>query len=341
VLDLIVTADAGWTGDATLAGALAVGIRRDRIAWTGLPAAAPVGVPRRHVDGVLLPGLVDHHVHTDLVDPRPLLRHGVTRVRDLGGDPARVFGLARRSHDPAYAGPLVLAAGPFLTAPGGYPLGRAWAAGGMARPVAGPRQAADAVHELAARRPATVKVALNADAGPVPDDATLAAIVTAAHAAGLTVTAHAEGSGQVARAVAVGVDELAHTPFTEWLSDELIARLAAATVIVSTLDIHGWEHPTAEQAAAIGNLRRFYAAGGKVRYGTDLGNGPLPVAVNPREITALGEAGLDGPAILRAITATPLAAGYRADLVAVPADPLRDPGQLTAAVPVLRAGFAA
>jgi imidazolonepropionase-like amidohydrolase len=337
VLDLVVSADAGWTGGNTLTGPLAIGIRQDHLAWIGPLTAAPTAVPRRHVDGVLLPGLVDHHVHTDLVDPRPLLRHGITTVRDLGADPAKVFDLARRSRDPAHAGPLVLAAGPFLTAPGGYPLGRAWATDGMARPVADPRQAASAVRELATHRPATIKVALNADAGPVPDDATLAAIVTTAHACGLTVTAHAEGPGQVARALASGVDEFAHTPFTERLDDELIPRLAATT-IVSTLDIHGWEHPTAEQAIAIDNLRRFHAAGGKVRYGTDLGNGPLPPAVNAREILALEQAGLDGRAILQAITATPLATGHRADLVAVPADPLHHPGQLTAAVPVLHAG---
>ena len=338
MLDLIVTADAGWTGGDTLTGPLAVGVRQDRFAWIGPLNAVPATVPRRHVDGVLLPGLVDHHVHTDLVDPRPLLRHGITTVRDLGADPAKVFDLARRSRSPAYAGPLVLAAGPFLTAPGGYPLGRAWATDGMARPVADPRQAATAVRELAARRPATIKVALNADAGPVPDDATLTAIVTTSRVYGLTVTAHAEGPGQVTRALASGVDEFAHTPFTERLDDELIRRLAAAVTIVSTLDIHGWEHPTAEQATAIDNLRRFHAAGGKVRYGTDLGNGPLPHAVNVREISALERAGLDGRAILQAITTVPLATGYRADLVTVPADPLHHPGQLTTAVPVLRAG---
>ena len=338
MLDLVVTADAGWTGGPALTGPLAAGVRRDRIAWVGPPAEAPAGVPRRHADGVLLPGFADHHVHTELIDPRPLLRHGITTVRDLGGNPARVFALARESHHPAYGGPFVLAAGPFLTAPGGYPLGRSWATEGMARPVAGPGEAAAAVRELAAERAVTIKVALNTDAGPVPDDETLAAIVAAAREAGLTVTAHAEGPGQVARAAAAGVGELAHTPFTERIGDDLIARLAATVTIVSTLDIHGWDSPAAEQATAVANLRRFHAAGGRVRYGTDLGNGPLPRAVNPRELTALAEAGLGGPAILAAITATPLAPGHRADLVAVPGDPLRHPGHLTAAVPVLRAG---
>jgi imidazolonepropionase-like amidohydrolase len=336
---LIITADAGWTGGATLTGPLAAGIRHDRLAWIGPRDAALASAPRRHVDGVLLPGLVDYHVHTDLVDPQPLLFHGLTTVRDLGADTARVFALVRRSHDPSYTGPEVLAAGPFLTAPGGYPLGRGWATDGMARPVTGPGHAASVVLELAARGPATIKVALNADAGPVPDDATLGGIVTAAHLRGLTVTVHAEGPGQVARALAAGADEFAHAPFTERLGEALIGQLAARVAIVSTLDIHGWGHATAEQATAIGNLRRFHRAGGKVRYGTDLGNGPLPAAVNAREISALREAGLDGQAIMRAITAMPLGTGHRADLVAVPADPLRDPGQLTAATPVLRAGL--
>jgi imidazolonepropionase-like amidohydrolase len=173
----------------------------------------------------------------------------------------------------------------------------------------------------------------------VPDDATLAAIVRTTHACGLTVTAHAEGPGQVARALSADIDELAHTPFTERLGGNLISQMASAITVVSTLDIHGWGHSTAEQATAISNLRLFHRAGGKIRYGTDLGNGPLPQAVNGREIAALQEAHLDGRAILQAITTTPLGTGQRADLVTVPADPLRDPAQLTAAVPALKAGY--
>jgi hypothetical protein len=39
-----------------------------------------------------------------------------------------------------------------------------------------------------------------------------------------------------------------------------------------------------------------------VRYGTDLGNGPLPPAINPRELRALQRAGLGPAEILAAVT---------------------------------------
>lgn len=71
---------------------------------------------------------------------------------------------------------------------------------------------------------------------------------------------------------------------------------------VSTLDIHGWGTPTPAQDVAIDNVRRFAAAGGSVVYGTDLGNGPLPVGVNERELRALAAAGLGGDDLLRALT---------------------------------------
>ncbi|WP_139315864.1 hypothetical protein [Cellulosimicrobium sp. CUA-896] len=74
---------------------------------------------------------------------------------------------------------------------------------------------------------------------------------------------------------------------------------------MSTLDIHGWGAPTPEQDVAIDNVRRFVAAGGTVVYGTDLGNGPLPLGVNRRELRALAAAGLDAEALLHALTGDP------------------------------------
>jgi hypothetical protein len=57
---------------------------------------------------------------------------------------------------------------------------------------------------------------------------------------------------------------------------------------VSTLDIHGYGTPSADQDRAVDNLARFRAAGGRVLYGTDLGNGPLPPTLNLREDRAAG-----------------------------------------------------
>jgi hypothetical protein len=53
---------------------------------------------------------------------------------------------------------------------------------------------------------------------------------------------------------------------------------------------------------AVGNLRGFLEHGGVVRYGTDLGNGPLPLGVNEAELLALSAAGLSVDDLLAAMT---------------------------------------
>jgi hypothetical protein len=219
----------------------------------------------------------------------------------------------------------MVVAGPFLTAPGGYPSDRAWAPAGSWREVGSPGAAATAVAECRAAGATLVKVTANA-AGPVLPEQTLRAIVDAAHAEGLPVVVHAEGPGTVAAACDAGADVLAHTPWTESLDTGLL-RAAAALTWISTLDIHGWSEPTPQQETAVGNLRRFLEYGGSVRYGTDLGNGPLPPGVNRREIRALQSAGLTPAQILTAMT-DPAPPGVAAPAAAVPVPPSWIPGGL-------------
>jgi hypothetical protein len=44
---------------------------------------------------------------------------------------------------------------------------------------------------------------------------------------------------------------------------------------------------------------------GRLEYGTDMGNGPTPLGPWAEEITALGQAGLAGDALLRSLTGPP------------------------------------
>lgn len=317
-------ADAGWLGGASLVRPVRVLRAAGRLVWQPDPASIPPGLRSRAVDGVLLPGLVDHHVHAELVDLAGLPERGVCEVRDLGASPDWIFPLIAGSVRSATL-PRLTSTGPFLTAPDGYPVGRAWASAGMCRVLRTEQDATSAVRELAARGASAIKVALNADAGPTLSDRLLAAVVAAAHRAGLAVIAHAEGVGQPERALGAGVDVLAHAPFTHRLDQASITGFAASTRWISTLDIHGWGADTTARRVALDNLRRFQAAGGQVRYGTDLGNGPLPRGVNERELGALAEAGLSPAAVLGA------AARSRHEVAAVPADPLRDPAVLNAA----------
>ncbi|MGZ8572167.1 MAG: amidohydrolase family protein [Actinomycetota bacterium] len=289
------------------------------------------------VDGFLMPAVADRHVHIGLSDPGAVLRGGVTAVRDLAWPSERIFPLADLSEAPSFDGPLIRAAGPMLTAPGGYPTGAAWAPVGTGREVDDPQAAVIAVAEMAAAGATAIKVSLNAEAGPTLGDAELMAVCDAAHAADLPVTAHAQGKDQVERALGAGIDELAHTPWV-WLSDDVIQRCARTLRIVSTLDILGFGRSTPELRIALDNLRRFHRAGGEVIYGTDLGNGSVPPGIDPREIVLLAEAGLDPEAILLAATRAPLHAGAPADLIALASDPLADLDAFEHVVMVVRAG---
>ena len=241
----------------------------------------PDGMP-----GTTLPGVVDRHVHLGLVDRELLVGSPVTEVHDLGWDPGEIAAWAAAPP----SGVRVRYAGPFHTAPGGYPSGRSWAPDAAVRHVATPDDAARAVADVVALGGFAVKVALHAGM-PLLSDDVLLALVEEAHAAGLPAYVHAEGAGVAGRAVLAGADTLVHVPWTERLPDAVIARAAHMTWI-STLAIHDGPCRSAALELALDNARRFVAAGGTLVYGTDLGNGAMPVGVHEREIELLGERGV-------------------------------------------------
>lgn len=131
---------------------------------------------------------------------------------------------------------------------------------------------------------------------------------------------------------------LAHCPWTERLSDDLVEAVARRMAVTSTLDIHSYGHRTPELEVAVDNLRRFAEAGDQVRYGTDLGNGPIPPGCHAGEAAHLAAAGLSGEAILQAMTASRLAGGGRADVIGLAGHPLEDLGALGRVRLVVRSG---
>lgn len=297
-------------------------------------------------DCLLLPGFVDCHVHIGLSSPSALLHGGVTTARDLGWPPEQIFDLARRSSAPSFEGPRIVAAGPMLTTPGGYPSRAAWAPDGTALEVADAAAVAEAVRDIARSGGAIVKVALNAEAGPTLPAPVLQAIVDQARVHGLGVTAHVYGMAELEKALDAGVTELAHMLMSdEELPAAIVDRMIAHDVaVVPTLGIH--DGRTATTVAA--NLGAFRDAGGTVLYGTDLGNeGPRP-GVDAREVAALASAGMSSRAIIDAATTTPrarlglgaagLEAGAPADLIAVPTAALTDAAALADVRFVMRAG---
>lgn len=325
-------------------------IRDGRIIAAGSPRDVQVPDDAVVVDGsgkTLLPGFIDAHVHIGFYDASDVLAGGVTTVRDLGWPPDRIDEILAATRSPGYDGPSIVAAGPMLTAPGGYPSRAAWAPRGTAREITGPADARAAVAEVADRGYCIVKIALNPPVGPVLDPDTLSAIVEAAHARGLKVTGHIHGVDELHKAIAAGIDELAHMLMSdEPIPGSTIERMVAMGVaIVPTLSVFSGS----ALRTAITNLRAFREAGGRVIYGTDLGNeGPKP-GIDPSEVRGMSDAGMDGREIVRSATVDPsawlgldhtgvIAPGRVADLVLVDGDPLGDPMALTRIVAVWREG---
>jgi imidazolonepropionase-like amidohydrolase len=337
--DALVVMDGGKVVFAGASADLGVRVAGDRGPETLSGQPAP---PEPHqeirLDGFVMPGVVDRHVHIGLSEPGAVVAGGVTAVRDLGWPADTIFSLAEASESPSFKGPLIRCAGPMITCIGGYPTAAGWAPKGTGLEVQGSEEAADAARHLLAGGAAVLKVALNADAGPTLSDDELLAVCDVAHETETIVTAHCQGRGQVQRAVGAGVDELAHAPWSERLPDNLIRAMAQRIRIVSTLDIHSYGKDTPEVRTALDNLRRFIAEGGTVVYGTDLGNGPIPAGIHVGEVWHLYRAGLSAERLLRALTFRPLAPGEPADLVALGTNPLENLGALGDVRLVIRDG---
>jgi imidazolonepropionase-like amidohydrolase len=323
-------------------------IRDGRIVAIG---SAEAGSPQDVVDlgdVTLLPGFIDSHVHIGFARPADVLRGGVTVTRDLGWPRDIIFALQRESSSADFDGPLIVAAGQMLTAPGGYPSRAGWAPRGTACEVRGPSEAEAAVATQAEAGASVIKIALNPPVGPTLDGDTLEAIVRHSHARGLRVTGHVHGLKELEKALGAGVDELAHM----LMGDDLIPSCVIETmvtqgmVVVPTISVRFGS----DRRKALDNLRRFVSSGGRVLYGTDLGNsGPRP-GIDRREVKGMARAGMSGRDIIRSATTEAarilglagrgrLSEGAAADVVAVRGNPLDHPTALLDVAFVMREGI--
>ena len=295
---------------------VAIGVSRDA-------AARVVDVSGRY----LVPGFIDSHVHLAYYSEgaAELASNGIVAVLDLAA-PTSALSV---DHAPLR----VLNAGPMITAPAGYPT-NSWGSDGYGLSVENPAQGAAAVETLFKAGVQAIKLPLTA--APTLDDATVQAVVKAAHARKLKVYSHALEELNAARAAACGVDVLAHTP-TEPLSEATLEAWKTRTVI-STLSAFGGSN------AALNNLRALRERGTRVLYGTDFGN-TRETNIQSLEITRLMAAGMDGASIVEAGTSVPaeflgltdlgsLEVGKRASFLVLAADPNEDPHTLSQPIAV-------
>jgi len=319
------------TGPIVLSGAeiIGIGVSDVRIEDGRIVAVGevdPTGATvLSHEGQFIVPAFVDAHVHLAYLERAPqMAAGGVGAVVDWAS-PVEWL-------DPPLTELQRVASGPMITATSGYPT-TSWGRDGYGAECTDPASCVAQVEQLLSRGAGVIKLPITA--GPTLDDASLTAVITAAHDRGLQVGTHAMSDADVARAGRLGIDILVHTP-TEPLSAQTVS-LWSGRAVISTLDAFG------SSPAAIDNLRRLREAGTTVIYGTDFGNSRTP-GIQLAELEALGAAGLDGAAILAAGTTIPaerfgfslgIEVGKPASLLVLDADPRLDPGSLARPVRVL------
>lgn len=345
---------------------------RDGVVVAVGPAADLDGDGVEHLafpGATVLPGLVNAHVHLafdvtgDLV---PALRDadhgalratiaanaaaqlaaGITTVRDLGDRDGLVAQLRDDVAAGRTVGPRVLSAGAPLTVRGGH----CWFLGGEVD--ATPAAMRTAVRERAEQGLDVVKVMAGGGkltpSGPSMWESQfgldeLAALVEAAHEAGLPVAAHAHGTDAIALAARAGVDTVEHAGWQAAggrrdCSDEVAELVAASGATIVPTRFRGW--PTwPEEAGLEAHLERqrwVDRHGIATIVGNDAGAGEGFFDDLHDAMTLYAAVGWTPAQVLAATTSRSaavlgigdrvgrLAPGYAADVLVVDGDPLAD-----------------
>jgi imidazolonepropionase-like amidohydrolase len=372
-------------------------VRGDRIDYAGPTDTLPPAPGAHIVDGrgrFLIPGLIDMHTHVSKTRGSSLsllVAHGVTTVRDLGGDHEELLAWRREIGAGTRIGPQLLIAGPYLESASNAARQHATPASEMVEPtertrigVATPADAERIIAGIAARGVDHLKIRTTTNRE------TYLAIGAAAKRHGLALTGHVQpyplddvlASGQAS------IEHGFYPPLDERpLVDRraFFARLAAAGVAMAptlvVLERLGapddetlkrrvaeeerpasgkrrlaaylraeWREQLAEQGperpplyrrlqeAIRRDLREMRAAGVRILAGTDIGvlnivpgaslHEELALLVrdgNLSPLDALRAATRDAAAFLRRDREIgTIAAGRRADLILLDADPLAD-----------------
>jgi imidazolonepropionase-like amidohydrolase len=187
----------------------------------------PAGVPIVDVTGkTILPGLWDMHAHVGIAEWGPVyLASGVTTARDMGGEFDVVTALRDAWRDGAALGPRLLLAG-LVDGPGPASFGHITAAN--------PDEGRAVVRKYKDAGFQQMKIY------SLLDRPTVAAVIDAAHAAGMTVTGHIPNGLTLREVVDMGFDNVAHlvvrdAPATDAMRDTIAFLKAHGTVIDPTV----------------------------------------------------------------------------------------------------------
>jgi imidazolonepropionase-like amidohydrolase len=290
--------------------------------------------------GVLLPGLIDAHVHLDGPGRLSVLAsYGVTTALDMASVPeetAKLRGIPGQA-DFRTAGLPAIAPGSLHSHFPGV---------GQRGLINGPDEAEQFVADRVAEGSDYIKIVIGSPFAD-HDQATIDALVAAAHARGKLVVAHASSVAAVDKALGAGADILTHAPLDQPL-DPLAAAEASdeGRVVVPTLTmmqsiVANIAPPGADYANARASVALLHEAGVPILAGTDANDSPGTPSRVPhgeslhRELELLADAGLSPLEVLLGATALTaryfgltdrgtIEPGKRADLILIEEDPLAD-----------------
>ncbi len=300
--------------------------------------------------GTLLPGFIDSHVHLmNVAELEHGTQWGCTTMLDMGSQSMEATNSLRHRQGLAD----IRGVGNPASAPGGMQTTRMGFPASSA--VTGPADASRFVADRVVEGADYIKVIVEDPrrmGSAALDGATIAALVEAAHKAGLKAIAHVTTLAALTNAADAGVDILTHAPLDADVDDTLARSLATRGIVsvptlimmrtvasmAARLPTHG---ATIDYAHARSTVSAFYQAGITILAGTDANTAPASPAPIQHgeafhdELGLLVEAGLTPVEVLRSATVVPaeffgftdrgvIAAGRRADLLLIDGDPTQD-----------------
>ena len=330
------------TGASPLRDAVVV-IQRGHIAAVGTRAQVkiPDGANIIDVQGAtILPGFINAHVHQGYNEQnlQTWAQGGVTTVRDLGAFSSDDLFARRNALLKDSLNARLVAAGPMVTVPNGYPM-VPW--GGKGLTITSPQDAASKVNQLLDSGADVIKIAMESGGSfrrdiPMLSAQEAQAIVQVAHQRGDWVSAHVLQTPDLARALDAGADDIAHM-VEDPLTDALIQRMVKEDVYwVPTLEL--WKRVGPTDKRTVTNLSRFVKAGGKIALGTDYAgyDAVFDLGMPVTEIELMQEAGMTPMQVIIAATRNAarvcnldhklgtLELDKVADVLVVNGDPLQD-----------------
>ena len=326
----------------------------------------------REYDDQILKEYPAHRVARAVRALRIALDHGFTTLRDLETEGMGCGDVALRDavDEGVIPGPRLQVAGPALSTTGTYPILRFrpdWSFPTGVQVCDGADGCRKAVREQISYGTDWVKVYANTGRPRLTEDGyidtrpnwtaeELAAVVSEAHARGRKVAAHATSDTGTRMAVAAGVDSIEHG---DSIRPEMAAEMArkgifycpTQTVLYYQAAFYPDDAMLKEtEKIAAKSLANCRKAGVRVVFGTDAGGFPWTEINQAREFGYEVQLGMTPLEAIRSATSVAadalglagqagvLAKGARADVVAIPGDPLQDVGVLEKVDFVMKGG---